>query len=64
MSTARTRGTVTVKVSDADGVVLHVQEEIAPAEEGHDEGRCTMWCQRCYVEACGAPELPTRGAAR
>ena len=47
----------TVTVYDAEGnVVMH--EEIEPAETGHDEGRCSMWCQRCYVEACGAPEQP------
>lgn len=47
----------TITAYDADGnVTFHA--ELEPAESGHDEGKCSMWCQRCYVGACGEPELP------
>lgn len=47
----------TITLLDVDGNVL-LHEEIEPAETGHDDGRCSMWCQHCYIEACGAPEQP------
>lgn len=48
----------TITVHDPTGEVVKRHEIHERAEDGHDEGTCSMWCQRCYVEACGAPEQP------
>lgn len=51
---------VIIEMCDVNGVVTERHVITAKAEDGHAEGKCTMWCQDCYFAACGAYENPTR----
>ena len=47
----------TIETYDAEGN-LTARAVIPDAHEGHPN-TCTMWCQECYFEACGAYETIT-----
>jgi len=47
-----------ITIYDRDGNAVQREEIHERAEDGHDDGTCSMWCQRCYIDACGAPEQP------
>lgn len=46
---------VIITLYNAAGEVTERHVITAKAHDGHPE-TCTMWCQECYFEACGAYE--------